>query len=125
MKPTTPQLALCLTLHITALLSLAQSNDLDRRYQGFFDDIKPVTGLESKSFYFEFPSDVSNDGLTLLFSSDRDGDVKLFQATRDSILEPFGSPEPVTSLSPPGWLGATPDSEFRWANNHLRIQLDE
>ena len=39
---------------------------------------------------------ISSDGLTVFFSSDRNGIGQVFQSSRTSVEEPFGVPEPIT-----------------------------
>ena len=45
---------------------------------------------------------ISADGLTIYFASDRNGDLQLFRATRESLDEPFGAPEHLWFFDTPG-----------------------
>ena len=54
---------------------------------GEFVDAQPVPGID-RAFDNRGPS-ISADGLTLFFHSDRTGQNDLYQATRDSELDPF------------------------------------
>lgn len=47
---------------------------------------------EMNTLFNEHDPFISPDGFTLYFSSDRNGPIRLFEATRDSLDEPFGPP---------------------------------
>lgn len=59
----------------------------------------PVAIAELNTGASESPGQLSLDGLTLYFASDRGGDFDIFTATRPSRFEPFGPPEPVPAAS--------------------------
>ena len=62
-----------------------------------------VTNLpEINTLFNEHDPSISADGLTLYFSSDRNGSVKLFEAKRSSLNEPFGAPQQLHFFDSPG-----------------------
>lgn len=74
----------------------------------------PTRVAELSSAAQDWQPQPSEDGLTILFASDRDGGagkLDLWIARRTSIAMPFGAPVPLTELNSPtvdqaGWLSA-------------------
>jgi len=65
-----------------------------------FDAPQPL--LEINSTGYETAPDISSDGLTLYFASDRDtadGNMNIWVAARSSVSDPFGEPVEITELS--------------------------
>ena len=68
-----------------------------------------VTNLaEINTASFDHAPFVSPDGLTLYFDSNRNGQYQLFQATRESLNEPFGNIEHLSLLDTPESSNAHP-----------------
>jgi hypothetical protein len=59
----------------------------------------PAPIAELNSPRSESPGQLSLDGLTLYFASDRAGDFDIFAASRPSLAEPFAAPEPIPVAS--------------------------
>jgi hypothetical protein len=55
------------------------------------------------------PGSITPDGLTVYFSSDRDGSHALFRATRETVDSPFGPPEHLSFFDVPGGFCMHPD----------------
>ena len=74
----------------------------------------PTRVAELSSAAQDWQPQPSEDGLTILFASDRDGGtgkLDLWIARRSSVASPFGAPTPLTELNSPnvdqaGWLSA-------------------
>jgi Tol biopolymer transport system component len=60
----------------------------------------PTPATELDSIGNERDASLTDDGLVILFQSDRDGAFRVYFATRASRNAPFGSPVIVTSLDP-------------------------
>jgi hypothetical protein len=71
-----------------------------------FGNIRNLTEINS-AFHDNAPY-ISPDGLILYFHSKRNGPDQLFEATRTSVLEPFGSPEHLSFFDTPGGGSAEP-----------------
>ncbi len=65
-----------------------------------FGNVTNLTELNSAAW--EFHPAISPDALTIYFGSRRDGISQLFTATRESVAEPFGSPERLRFFDLPG-----------------------
>ena len=81
---------------------MGQYND----YNGSFTDIRRVAGFTSSNF-LNFPSQISNDGLTMLLTAqNREGSsgnqVRMYTASRDSLSDSFDEPALVDGLHRPG-----------------------
>ena len=92
--------AICLAVLMTTNAAVVA------QYNGSFVDVQPVPGLEHPSSW-NFMSDISDDGLTIAMSSTRSGalngrNYELYEATRDSVLDPFGEPVRQSSLNRSG-----------------------
>ena len=59
----------------------------------------PVNLAEINSADSESGPASSGDGLTLFFASDRDGDLNLWMASRESVDDAFGAPVPVDNVN--------------------------
>ena len=89
-----------------ALLAGASNTKLFAQYNGSFIDIQPVLGVEHPSAW-DYISDISDDGLTIGMTSTRSGGRNpsswdLYQSTRNSVDEPFGTPVNLRALSRSG-----------------------
>ena len=51
---------------------------------------------------------ISHDGLTLYFQSNRNGPSQIFRATRESLIQPFGIAEHLSSFDTPGGQSGQP-----------------
>ena len=84
-----------LTIFVSLALVATSSASLLAQYNGSFGNIKPVAGLEWSKLVGQSPNHISDDGLSLLFSSTRAGHPSnssawdLYEATRASIDAPF------------------------------------
>ncbi|MHC4083985.1 MAG: LamG-like jellyroll fold domain-containing protein, partial [Planctomycetota bacterium] len=65
-----------------------------------FDDVTNLAGINTTSN--EGGGSVSPDGLTIYFHSDRNGSYHIFKATRQSLAEPFGNVEHLSTFDTPG-----------------------
>ena len=65
-----------------------------------FSNVTNLTEVNSSAW--DFHPSVSPDGLTLYFSSRRNGNSQLFRATRESLDVPFGPAEHLHFLDSPG-----------------------
>jgi hypothetical protein len=65
-----------------------------------FGNVTNLTELNSTAW--DFHPAISPDALTIYFGSRRNGISQLFTATRESVAEPFGSPERLRFFDLPG-----------------------
>jgi len=65
-----------------------------------FDNVTNLIELNSAAW--DFHPAISPDALTIYFGSRRNGISQLFTATRESVTEPFGSPERLRFFDLPG-----------------------
>jgi len=72
-----------------------------------FGAVTNLTELNTAST--DFAPFVSPDGLTLYFSSNRNGQYQLFRATRQSLTEPFGNIEHLSIFDTPGGWSVHPN----------------
>ena len=87
-------------LQLSILLALiVASSEAFAQYNGSFIDIRPVAGLEGLN---SAGSEISDDGLTLSFSWFTGGTYSLYEATRESTLDPFGRPVRIYELNSAG-----------------------
>lgn len=71
-----------------------------------FGNIRNLVEINSSAY--ERVGSVSPDGLALYFSSDRNGQGQFFVARRESLDEPFGTAEHLSSFDAPGGAGGSP-----------------
>ena len=56
-----------------------------------FDDVVALTNVNSN--FADTSPYLSPDGLSLYFNSDRNGNTQIFESTRNTLSDPFGTPE--------------------------------
>lgn len=89
-----PQSGVCPGGH--RALYLATANDPGQPSAGFID----VTAVESPiDGSLNYPMWLSDNGLRLIFTSNRDGDFDVFQIARPTLDEGFGAAEKIAALS--------------------------
>jgi hypothetical protein len=70
-----------------------------RRIAGALSFEAPTLVTELRSGTVEADPALTHGGLTIVFSSNRAGDLGLWYATRDSLAAPFGTPAPLTEIN--------------------------
>jgi hypothetical protein len=71
-----------------------------------FENVANVQELNTPAS--ELPGSISSDGLTLYFSSNRDGNQALFRATRETPTSPFGPPVHLSFFDVPDGFSMHP-----------------
>jgi len=75
-----------------------------------YSPFENVTNLqELNTPYNELPGSITCDGLTIYFSSNRDGSHALFRATRETAESPFGPPVHLSLFDMPEGFSMHPD----------------
>ena len=69
-----------------------------------FDNIVALANLNTTNFGEGGPY-ISPDGLSLYFSSDRNGIGQIFESTRNTLNDPFGTPQHLSVLDSPYGTG--------------------